>query len=109
MDNAVVGDAVEETVVGARPRRRKPVKPVVRVILAAAVCAVVVLDILSSHPSYFLLVYLALLGGSQLWISAHRPSYHSAGFADRGERSGFCPGRRWTSSPRRWRASTARG
>lgn len=74
MDNAVVGDAVDETVVGVRPRRRKPVKPVVRVILAAAVCAVVVLDILSSHPSYFLLVYPALLGGSQLWMAKRPPT-----------------------------------
>lgn len=74
MDNAVVDDAVEETVVGVRPKRRKPVKPVVRVILAAAVCAVVVLDILSSHPSYFLLVYPALLGGSQLWMAKRPPT-----------------------------------
>lgn len=45
--NAVVSDAPEEaeTVVGIRPTRRKPIKPVLRVILAAAFGAVVVLDI----------------------------------------------------------------
>lgn len=63
-----MSDALDESVVGVRPRRRAPIKPVLRVILTAAVCAVVVLDIVSSHPSYFLLVYLPLVLGWRLWL-----------------------------------------
>lgn len=60
--------------VGVRPRKREPIKPVLRVILAAAICAVVVLDILSSHPSYFLLVYLPLGWGWPLWVAKRPPT-----------------------------------
>jgi len=63
-----------EFVVGVRPRKREPIKPVLRVILAAAICAVVVLDILSSHPSYFLLVYLPLGWGWPLWVAKRPPT-----------------------------------
>lgn len=60
--------------VGVRTRRREPVKPVVRVFLAAAVCAVVVLNIIASHRSYFLLVYFVLFGGWQLWMAKRPPT-----------------------------------
>jgi len=69
-----VSDALDESVVGVRPRRREPIKPVLRVILTAAVCAVVVLDIVSSHPSYFLLVYLPLVLGWRLWLAKRPPT-----------------------------------
>ena len=76
--------------VGVRPKRREPIKPVLRVILAAAICAVVVLDILSSHPSYFVLVYLPLGLGWSLWVAKRPPTVVSPTGIRR-------PGR-WTSS-----------
>ena len=69
-----MSDALDESVVGVRPRRREPIKPVLGVILAVAVCAVVVLDIVSSHPSYFLLVYLPLVWGWRLWVAKRPPT-----------------------------------
>ena len=43
-------------------------------LLAAAAGAVVVLNILSSHPSYFLFVYFLLFGAGQLWIAKRPPT-----------------------------------
>ena len=60
--------------VGIRPTRRKPIKPVLRVILVAAFGAVVVLDIRSAHPSYFFLLYLPLVWGWQLWVAKRPPT-----------------------------------